>query len=62
MAKGFMVACKVYFQQKEGQTLGEFSEECKALTAKDKLDMVQPLANAINEPVSLDGVEYAPVA
>jgi hypothetical protein len=34
----FAVACKQYFGMKPNQTLGEFSQELKQLTDKDKED------------------------
>lgn len=36
---GFVSACKEYFGLKEGQTLTQFAQELKALTAKDKADL-----------------------
>ena len=36
---GFMAACRDYFGMLPGQTLTEFSAECKKLTEKDKAEI-----------------------
>lgn len=51
MSMSFTAALTKFFGRKEGQTLGEFSVELKALTHKDKLDLVAPLSAALGTPV-----------
>lgn len=36
----FVVACNTYFGRKPGQTIGDFQAELKALTPKDRADLI----------------------
>jgi len=48
----FVMACKKYFGQKEGQTLMEFSTELKGLTDKDRLELAPLLSEVLGEEVT----------
>lgn len=37
----FIVACREFFGLLPGQTLAEFSKEIKALTVKDRTDLIE---------------------
>ncbi len=37
----FVMACNNFFGRKQGQSLQEFNAELKALTEKDRKDMIQ---------------------
>jgi hypothetical protein len=51
MAMAFTAAIAKYFGRKDGQSMGEFAEEIRALTPKDKEELRGMLSVALNTPV-----------
>lgn len=49
---GFMARCKVFFGFHEGQSLGDFAKEIKALSTKDKEELCA-MFNAAGMPTEI---------
>lgn len=47
----FVVAAMKFFGKKDGQSIPEFSEECKKLTAEDRAELAPLLAAELGTPV-----------
>lgn len=45
--RGFVVACKSFFEMKPGQTLLDFKKEVAELTPKDRQDLIPGLEAAL---------------
>lgn len=43
----FVIAAMKFFGKKDGETIAQFSEECKALTPEDRTEMAQGLTSAL---------------
>lgn len=50
---GFVIACRQFFGQKQGQGLAEFQAEVKELTEKDREDMRPGLEAALGCTIKL---------
>lgn len=48
MELSFNQAAMQFFGKKEGQSLGDFMKECRALTPKDRADMTPGLEKALD--------------
>lgn len=48
----FSQAAMKFFGKKEGQSLGDFMKECKALTDKDRNELAPLLSAALNADVT----------
>ena len=51
-SKTFLVACQQYFGRKPGQTLQQFAEEAKKLTAEDRAELAPLLAAELGYEVT----------
>jgi hypothetical protein len=49
---GFATACMKFFGKREGQLLGDFVKEVKALTIVDKKEMIPMLSEALDVVVT----------
>ena len=47
----FIVACKRFFDQRKGQTLGEFVKEVKTLTPEDRQELKPLLEKELGDKI-----------